>query len=110
MVIQGSNNPFVITFDGAIDTIQSLIVTLWSDCTGRPSSMIKKWEKPDMIINGDTAICPITEEETKAIITSQLVLEAKGLDENGNTIFWDAYQLDVKKRRDRDISFTKSGG
>jgi hypothetical protein len=60
-----------------------------------------------MTIHDDTVICPITEEETKDIAARYLILEAKGLDSNGNTIFWDQYKLYVKARRDRLISLTQ---
>lgn len=108
MIIQGSNNPLVIQFDTSIADMPVLVVTLWSDTAMYPTKMIKRWNTEDMTIEDDTAICPITEQETQHIPNGTLILEAKGLDENGNTIFWDQYPLDVKTRRDRKIMLSQS--
>ena len=107
MIIQGSNNPLIIQFDTAVDTMPVLVVTLWNESIGCQAKMIKKWEIDDMDVNGDTAICPITEQLTKALPNGKLIIEAKGLDENGNTIFWDQYETDVKTRRDKAIAITQ---
>ena len=108
MIIQGSNNPLVIQFDASIADMPVLVVTLWSDTAVYPAKMIKRWNNEDMTISDDTAICPISEEETKKISNGHLVLEAKGLDDNGNTIFWDQYKLDVMARRDRIIMLSQT--
>ena len=110
MIIQGSNNPLVIQFDADISTIPRLVVTLWSDMPGRTVAPLLKWETEDMLINGDTAVCPITEEQTRELPPVTLVLEAKGLDDEGNTVFWDAYNVDIKRRRDKIIHLTQGGG
>lgn len=110
MIIQGSNNPLVIQFDADISTIPRLVVTLWSDLPGHIAAPELKWENGDMLIDGDTAVCPITEEQTRSLPASTLVLEAKGLDGEGNTIFWDEYRVDIKKRRDKVIHLTQGGG
>ena len=111
MIIQGSNNPLVIQFDTSIADMPSLIITLWEDKQDKceqVSEMVKRWNKEDMTISNDTAICPLSEEETKNISTRYLILEAKGLDINGNTIFWDQYKLYIKARRDRIITLTQT--
>lgn len=107
MIIQGSNNPLVIQFDANIADMPALVVTLWADTSECSPQIIKQWNTEDMIIDNDTAVCPISEDETKEISVSYLTLEAKGLDSDGNTIFWDQYKLDVKKRRDRIIRLTQ---
>lgn len=110
MIIQGSNNPLVIQFDISVADMPALTVTLWADKENKCeqySEKIKQWNKSDMTIQNDTIICPITEEETKNISARYLILEAKGLDSNENTIFWDQYKLYVKARRDRVISLTQ---
>jgi len=108
MIIQGSNNPLVIQFDAIVEGMPVLVVTLWSDSASYPTKMIKRWNTEDMTIENDTAICPMEEEETRKLPNGKLVLEAKGLDVNGNTIFWDQYVLDVKGRRDRIIMLTQA--
>lgn len=108
MIIQGSNNPIVIQFDTDVDTLPALVITLWSDRAGYPTKMLKSWNNGDMDINGDTAVCQITEKETKSLPDGDLVFEAKGLDEYGNTIFWDQYKTDVKTRRDKIIMLSQT--
>lgn len=110
VIIQGSNNPLVIQFDAIVDNIPVLVVTLWDDLPGICSSPIKTWRLEDMTVSGKTAVCPITEEETGRLSKNRLVLEAKGLDEAGNTIFWDDFPINVKPRRDRTIKLTQMGG
>ena len=110
MVIQGSNNPFVVRFDVSIQDIPILIITLWNDVAGMQPKLLKKWEKEDIEVTNDTAICPVTEAETRAFPSSHLVIEAKGLNENNETIFWDAYKIDVLSRRDKVIALTQTGG
>ena len=107
MIIQGSNNPLVIQFDTDVDNMPVLVVTLWSE-TGCPAKMIKRWDVSDMEIVGNVAICPISERLTKSLPKGDLVIEAKGLDGEGNTIFWDQYKTDVLVRRDRVIMLTQS--
>lgn len=104
MIIQGSNNPLVIQFDAALDNIAALVVSLWTDAPGHVGQPLKVWAQEDMAISGDTAICRITEEETKSYPAGRLILEAKGMDHSGNTVFWDEYPIDVKRRRDKVIT------
>lgn len=110
MIIQGSNNPLVIQFDASVADMPTLVVTLWADKENKCeqySEKVKQWNKSDMTIDNDTVVCPFSEDETKNISVKYLILEAKGLDENGNTIFWDQYKLYIKARRDRLISLTQ---
>lgn len=109
MIIQGSNNPLVIQFDQSVADIPTLVVTLWRDSPGQASRPVRQWLRDDMAVDDDTVVCEITEAETKAFPATQLILEAKGLDANGNTIFWDAYPVDVKYRRDKIITLTQTG-
>lgn len=110
MIIQGSNNPIVIKFDTDVSTIPRLIVSLWCDMPGFQNKPVKIWQNTDMTIDGDIAVCPITEAETRILPTSVLVLEAKGLDGEGNTIFWGQYKIDILHRRDKIISLMQTGG
>ena len=107
MIIQGSNNPLVIQFDASVENMPVLVVTLWADTSERSPQIVKQWNTEDMIIDKDTAVCPISESETKDITVKYVILEAKGLDDDGNTIFWDQYKLDIKARRDRIIMLTQ---
>ncbi len=110
VIIQGSNNPLVIKFDTEVAGIPVLVITLWCDLQAYAGQPLKTWARQDMAVSGDTAVCPITENETKAFPKTRLMLEAKGLDGDGNTIFWDEYPVDVKNRRDKVITLTQMGG
>lgn len=109
MIIQGSNNPLTIKFSESVENIPQLVVTLWPDKSGHNAKMIKKWEKDDMMISGDTAVCDFTEAETAALSPVTHVIEAKGLDGNGMTVFWAAYKIDILNRRDKVITLTQEG-
>lgn len=110
MIIQGSNCPFVVEFDSSVEDLPVLVVTLWHDVPGFQHRLLKRWNREDMQVTETTAVCPVTEAETAALPFTQLVLEAKGLNEKGETVFWDAYKIDVLNRRDKVISLTQTGG
>lgn len=103
MIIQGSNNPLVIQFDADVSGCAKLVVSLW----GASGDAVKTWSLDDgMLVHGDTAVCPITEEETAAIGGAKVTLEAKGLDGEDNTVFWHAVDVYITQRRDRVIKLT----
>lgn len=106
MIVQGSNNPLTIQFDQPIDDIPVLVVTLWSDKTSRRAP-IKMWTKDTMIISSDTAVCQISESETASFPDGLIVLEAKGLNGDNETVFWDSVNIDIKQRRDKVVKMTE---
>lgn len=108
MIVQGSNNPLVLTFDTSVENVPILSITLWNAAKWK-SKLLKAWTRSDVIINGDTVVCPLTESETANLSAESLVLEVKGLDDEGNTIFWAEYQLDLLSRRDKVITLTQGG-
>ena len=110
MILQGSNNPLVLQFDASVENLPKLVVTLWSDRLSQSCHPLKMWEKADMDISGDTAVCPLTEQETAAFPQSTVLLDAKGLDGEDNTIFWEELRVDVMHRRDRFIRLTQVEG
>lgn len=103
MIIQGTNAPIIVTFDADISDLPVLVISLWC----REKTELKRWEKADMVIDGDTAALPLTEEETAAFPEGTITLEAKGLDENGQTVFWEQMPVLVEGRRDRAITLTE---
>lgn len=107
MIIQGSNYPLVIQFNEDVSAVPKLLVTLWRDINASQSVLIKKWEKPDMRISNDTAVCPLSESVTRHLPLRTLVVEIKGLDENGNEIFYEQDEQGVYRRRDKDISLVE---
>ena len=115
MIIQGSNNPLVIQFDASLVEVPTLVISLWQDRVKgdtKSSTLIKQWKTGNagLVIDGDKAICDITEEETADLPSTRMVLEAKGLDEAGNTLFWDAFPIYIKARRDKMIELTRTEG
>ena len=106
MIIQGSNNPLAITFDKPVTDVPILVATLWDKYTSSNPRLLKTWEKEDMIIEDALALCPLTEEETADMPQNGVVLEVKGLDENGQTVFWQRCGIDVLNRFDRTINLT----
>lgn len=103
---QGSNNPLVIEFDEPI-TIPELSISLWCDGKGTEGQPLKVWSNDDITIEDENkAVCPLTEEETSAFPSGTLILEIKGLDENGYTVFWQQFTVQVVSRRDKIIKLT----
>lgn len=102
MIIQGSNNPITLTFSEDIADIPTLVATLWAGS----GQMIKRWDKTDMGIDGETVTLPLTEEETAALNGGNIALDVKGVDGDGNIIFWDEAYMRVLPRRDSGISLT----
>lgn len=109
MIVQGSNNPLTVQFDASVAAMPALVVTLWSDKPGLSAEPVKTWTLADMTVAVDTVTCPITEEETRALPPGYLILEAKGLDGEGATVFWDACAVDVRSRRDKAVRLTQGG-
>ena len=99
MIVQGTNNPLVIQFDQDVSEMASLIITMWS----LSGTMVKKWETEDMTIEDDTAICPLTEAESKAFPGTVVTIEAKGLDSEGAAVFWDRMDVKMVRRNDKNI-------
>ncbi len=108
MIIQGSNNPLVIFFDASVENIAQLTITIWS-ATGSTVRPVMMWTKDEMLIDGEKVVCMLKESATRNLVTSKLVLEAKGLDSDGETVFWEEYPIDLHRRRDRIIHLTQGG-
>lgn len=102
MIEQGTNVPIEITFDMDVTELPRLVVTIW-----RGNTCLKTWEKDDMQIDGSVVKLPLTEEETAALPTLGVRLEAKALNEGNQTIFWEAVNLAVDDRRDRSIELVE---
>lgn len=99
MIIQGTNIPLVITFDEDVSSCEALVITLWR----RDRVKLKQWNMSDVTIEADVVTLPISQEESAAWPEGYNMLEAKGLDENGYTIFWEEAPVMIEGRRDKDI-------
>ncbi len=105
MIVQGSNTPLAVTFDESIEDIPVLTATLWLKC----GSLIKQWDKSDMDISEDgmTIYLSLLEDETANIAPGFIALEIKGLDDSGQTIFWESTDIKVEGRRDKVITLSE---
>lgn len=103
MIVQGTNVPLAVTFDEDVSSIPTLVATLWL----KDGTLIKQWEKSDMEIDGETVYLPLDESETVNIAPGFVSLEIKGLDDAGQTIFWEGAMVKVEGRRDRVITLTE---
>ena len=111
MVIQGSNNPLVIKFNANVEGLTELVVSLWDKSKNVDNGrFLRSWRKADMTISGDTAVIPMTEQFTQSLPPTSIFVLAKGLNEEGETVFWDEYVLPVKARLDKVISLSRTEG
>ncbi len=99
---QGSNNPLVVTLDMNATELTALSVSLWrkEQQSGEP---IKAWTMNDVSIDSNIVACPLAAEETAEFPLDSLILEVKGLNEDGYTVFWERFNVKVAERNDRNI-------
>lgn len=100
MLIQGTKIPLTIEFDQDVSQMNKLIITAWTI----KKELLKRWDKEDLTIDGDTVTCPLDEEDTKNFPDAAITIEAKGLDEDDTAIFWDSICVDMVSRNDKIIS------
>ena len=100
MLIQGTNMPIKVVFDESVASMQSIVATLWNP----QGKQLKRWNTEDIDIQGDTIYLPLVEDETATYAKGKVILEIKGLDENGKTLFWQEVKITVKDRKDKIIN------
>lgn len=105
MIVQGTNSPIKVVFDSSVSTMQKIVATLWS---AKGGTELKRWDTEDITIGtteqeGDTIYLPLLEDETKDYPKGKVVLEIKGLNEGGTTVFWQEVKIAVKERRDKIV-------
>ena len=105
MLVQGTNAPLELQFDRDLSDMDKLVVTLWS----LSGDLIKAWDEEELTIEEDVVLCPLTESETAAFPNTFVTVEAKGLDEDGATLFWDQITVQMVKRNDRIIALIDTG-
>lgn len=96
MLIQGTNIPIKIVFDMSVETFPKLVATLWSG-----TKRVKKWEKSDMTVQGDTIYLPLEEDETRTYKRGKMTLNVKGLNSSNQTVFWQEATIEVGERKDK---------
>lgn len=99
-ILQGSNNPLVIEFDEDV-TVPKLSVTLWNS-----AKLLKAWDENTIDRDGNRIICALSEDETSAFPASNVTIEIKGLDDDGFTVFWEKFTINVEARKDKVIKLT----
>lgn len=105
MVIQGSNESLVITFDESVENMAKMLVTIWLD--SEKETLVKSWRETDMQIAQNTIVCPLSEAETAAFPPYPLTVEIKGLDADGTTVIYEAIPIEVVARHDGSIPLTE---
>lgn len=98
-IIQGTNAPIELVFDQDLSQVTALAVSAWS-LAGR---LVKEWSLDEVVIEGQTVYCPLTEAESAKLPSAGMVMEAKGLNEAGETVFWSRIKVKVSRRFDRVI-------
>lgn len=100
---QGSNNPLIISLDMDAADLTAISVSLWNGDLRSSSGPLKAWTLDDVNIERNAIICPLTAEETAGFPENTLLLEVKGLDESGHTVFWERFKVKIIGRKDKDI-------
>ena len=99
MIIQGSNQPIVITFDDDIkENTKDLKVLLYTT-----SGELKSWTMDDLVIAGCSATAALTQEETLSFPVGNCYIEIKWLDSAGITQFNKIVQDRIVFRSDKRL-------
>lgn len=108
-IIQGSNDPLIITFDDDVSELPQIIVSLWVAKPGIKNDPLKIWYSSDLSVDGDTVYCPLSERETARFPDTQVEILAKALDDSGHIRHWKEVTLDIMARKDKNIFLTEAG-
>lgn len=98
-IIQGSNSPLRFSFDESVEHVPEISVGVYS--TG--GSLIKHWDKADMIVDGDTITCNLTQQETAAMNADHAVVEVKLKEEDGTIILFERVPINIEGRHDKGV-------
>ena len=99
MIIQSSNEPIILTFTEDAAGLAALRVTLWQG----KQRKIREWTLADVIVEGETVSCPLTQAETARFPAGPMLLEVKWLDTDGVTEFAETMQIMVCERLDKTV-------
>ena len=109
MIIQGSNEPIVITFDSDVSEIREWSVSLYGeDKRGAPTVLLKHWDTADLVMDGMQAYAPLTEDETLEFHPCVASLEIKWLDSDNN--IWHPYVARIRISGRNDKTRISSSG
>lgn len=102
MIIQGSNNPIVLTFTENAEKLADISVALV-----KGNRVLYQWGKVDddaeMRIDGKTVYCLLTQAVTLNLPVGHCAIKVKWLDEDGQTEFSDTHYDVVVPWEDRTI-------
>jgi len=80
MIVQGSNNPIIVSFDEDVSSIQDWSMSLYGeDKRGAPGDLLKHWGLDDVEIDENSVSAPLSQEETLAFPPCVATLEIKWL-------------------------------
>lgn len=100
-IIQGTNEPIRIDFEQEDDISDSLDfhVAIYT----RNKDQIAHWTIDEMVMDGQSVYCPLTQDETISMPTGAGYLEMKRTDGNGRLIPYDRIPVTVEERTDKHI-------
>lgn len=104
-IIQGSNQPIIVTFDNDITDIKDLHVALFSN-----HEPLKEWYMDDIIIEGNTATCPLKQAETLSFKRGACTIEIKWMDEEGDVYLSEIVRSQIIRRDDIHVIGGESNG
>lgn len=108
-IIQGSNDPLIITFDSDVSELPKIVVSLWIAKPGISKKPLKIWKREDVTVDGAVVYCPLTERETAGLPDTSVKVLAKALNSTGRIKHWKEYVLDIMVREDKSIFLTEVG-
>lgn len=79
MIIQGTDLPLYLEFDGNAEEFQAISVVL----INHRGYIEKRWTKDDLIITGRRAAAELTEQETMGFLPGACTISMKWRDEEG---------------------------
>ena len=59
-----------------------------------------------MTVEHDKITLPLAEDETRGFRSGKARLEIKGLNSSGQTVFWEEAEIDIRDRKDKEISIS----
>lgn len=99
MIIQGTNNPIIFTFDKPMNTIADIEISL----IGSDNKELKHWTLDDVEIDGEHIYAPLKQEETIKFPAGKCSIEVKWMDALGRTNFAKNISNSILKRIDKTI-------
>lgn len=105
-IIQGSNLPVIVEFDSNVSNLVDIHVAIFNTS----SETVKHWNKEDIVIDDNLAVCPLTQEETLSFVPGQCTLEVKWMEIDGYVYLSSIIPLTILPRNDKHIIGDENNG